>query len=881
MQTGSMGHRSTLGSREALMSGTSAWVRLGAIAAVAGALGTACTDGLTDIETQLTIAVTPAVSTLASLGEQVQLGAKVDVTSGATPSPVWVTRNVDVAAVGDDGRVRAVGNGETWIVALVEANGVKASDSARIVVSQVPVDVRVETTLDTLTWFGQTTRLEAVARDARGNPVTNVPIAWVSSDPTRAQVDTAGIVTALADGDATISASIGQVTANVTLAVAQQVATVTVAPAAVAITVGATQQFTATARDAGGTTVPGVKFLWVSANANVAVVDTTGLALGTGTGAVTITAVGRGEPGNAVLSVGASPTTPTQLAFSAQPTTSTAGQALSPAVEVEIRDASGNLVPTARNSVTLAFGSNPGGGALSGTKTVAAVNGIASFSGLWIDKSAAGYTLTAAAASLTGATSNAFTINPGAPTKLAFAQQPTDAQGNVVIAPAVTATILDAYNNVVTGATNAVTVGLGVNVWKSLFAPGATLLGTKTLNAVNGVATFSNLRVDKPGVGYALAATAAGLTGGSSNPFGINLTVQTVRAGKLGSHTCATTSGGTYCWGYGGDGQLGDGLGTFTSDSVARLVSGGLTFTQVSAGGAHTCGLTAGGAAYCWGYNGYGQLGNNSTTRSDAPVAVSGGLTFSSISAGNVHTCGTVGTAIYCWGYNGYGQLGDNSTTAREVPTQVAGGLTWASVSAATYHTCALTSGGSAYCWGYDGYGQLGNDASLANSSVPVVVAGGKTWTSINGGYYHTCGVDVNGAGFCWGYNGNGVLGADTTSYARNSTQPTPVPVFGGLIFSTIQLGYSHTCGLTTAGSAYCWGYNGSGQLGDGSTVQDSPLRVGVVGGLTFTSGALTAGSDYTCGRVGSAVWCWGYGYNGSLGNGAAVNKNTPVQIIQ
>jgi len=868
-----MWHRLALGSREALMTGTSAWVRLGTIAGVAGLLVTACTDGLTDIETQLVVTVTPEVSTLASLGEQVQLGAKVDVTSGAAPSPVWVTRNVDVAAVGDDGRVRAIGNGETWIVALVEANGAKASDSAHIVVSQVPVDLRVEKAVDTLTWFGQTTRLSAVAHDARGNPVADAPVTWVSSDPTRARVDSAGMVTALADGDAMISASIGQVTGTTILAVAQQVATVEVTPAAVAITVGATQQFAATAKDAGGTTVTGVKFLWVSANPAIAVVDTTGLARGTSVGAVTITAVGRGEPGNAVLTVGVSPSTPAKVAFSVQPTTSIAGQALSPAVEVEIRDANDNLVPTARNAVTLSFGANPGSGTLSGTKTVAAVNGIASFSGLWINKAAAGYTLSASATSLTGATSGAFTINPGAPTKLSFGQQPTDAQGNIAIAPAVTATILDAYDNVVTGATNAVTVGLGVNVWKSLFAPGATLLGTQTVNAANGVATFGTLRVDKPGTGYTLTANAAGLTGGASNPFTINLTVQALRAGKLGYHTCALTSGGTYCWGNGYDGELGDGLGTYRPDSVAGLVSGGLTFTQVSAGASHTCALTGAGAAYCWGYNGSGQLGNNSTTRTDAPVAVSGGLTFSSISAGGNHTCGVVGTALYCWGYNGYGQLGDNSTTQRLVPTQVVGGLAWGSVNAGLYHTCGLTTGGSAYCWGNDGNGQLGNDVNYVNSPVPVAVAGGLTWLRISAGYIHTCGVDANGAGYCWGYNGYGQLGDNTTTQS-----PTPVSVVGSLVFSSIQVGYYHSCGVTASGSGYCWGYNGSGQLGDGTNTNSSQ-RVAVAGGLTFTE--LSVGAEHTCGRVGNAAWCWGYGGYGQLGNGAATNRNTPVQIIQ
>jgi alpha-tubulin suppressor-like RCC1 family protein len=101
------------------------------------------------------------------------------------------------------------------------------------------------------------------------------------------------------------------------------------------------------------------------------------------------------------------------------------------------------------------------------------------------------------------------------------------------------------------------------------------------------------------------------------------------------------------------------------------------------------------------------------------------------------------------------------------------------------------------------------------------------------------------------------------------------------LAFSTITTGYYHTCGLTTAGSAYCWGYNAYGQLGDGSTVPDSPLRVAVAGGLTFSTGALSAGRYHTCGRVGAQAWCWGNGGNGELGNGARVNRNQPVQIVQ
>jgi hypothetical protein len=184
MGIGSIRQRSTFGSREALMTGRSAWVRLGSIAVAAGLFSLACTDTLTDATGDLTVTVSPATSTLASIGEQTQLAATVSVTRGTAPSAVWVTRNVDVAAVGDDGRVRAIGNGETWIVALAEADGLRAADSAKIVVSQVPVALAVAKSLDTLTWLGATTRLTAVAMDALGNPHQPWP-AWTPRVPSR------------------------------------------------------------------------------------------------------------------------------------------------------------------------------------------------------------------------------------------------------------------------------------------------------------------------------------------------------------------------------------------------------------------------------------------------------------------------------------------------------------------------------------------------------------------------------------------------------------------------------------------------------------------------------------------------------------------------
>ena len=204
---------------------------------------------------------------------------------------------------------------------------------------------------------------------------------------------------------------------------------------------------------------------------------------------MTITAVGKGQPGSAALTVGAQ--TPTKLTFSVQPSSTVAGAALSPAVQVEIRDANNNLVTTARDPVTIAFGNNAGSGNLSGTQVVNAINGIASFSGLWIDKAATGYTLAATSGSLTGATSAAFAVTPGAPSKLGFAAQPTNALGNAAVNPAVQVTINDFYNNR-TAATSQVTVALPTtppgNPWATAYSVGATLSGTVTVAAVGGAA---------------------------------------------------------------------------------------------------------------------------------------------------------------------------------------------------------------------------------------------------------------------------------------------------------------------------------------------------------------------------------------------------------
>lgn len=354
-------------------------------------------------------------------------------------------------------------------------------------------------------------------------------------------------------------------------------------------------------------------------------------------------------------------------------------------------------------------------------------------------------------------------------------------------------------------------------------------------------------------------------------------------------HTCALMPDGkAYCWGSGGDGQLGNGVnrstpGIVTADSPTPVaVIGGFKFALVSAGGSsHSCGLTIAGTAYCWGFGDQGQLGNGSKTlpapSSATPVPVVGGLTFKSISAGGTaaigHTCGitTVGET-YCWGAGIWGQLGNGSTDSTATPVLVSGGLTFASISAGVIQTCGVTISGATYCWGYNQFGQLGN-GTTTNSPTPVPVSGvGLTFTAVSLGDFHTCAVRANGAAYCWGGNGSGQFGNGTTT---NST--VPVPVSGGLTFTSINTGSGYTCGITTGGTAYCWGE--AGQLGNGTTT-GSTAPVPISGGLTFAS--VSAGHGHVCGVTtsGWSAYCWGNNTSGQLGNGTIfVNSLVPTRV--
>src|SRR6266513_5513067 len=188
----------------------------------------------------------------------------------------------------------------------------------------------------------------------------------------------------------------------------------------------------------------------------------------------TFTGAATGLTGATSAGFDVAPGAATQLVFTVQPGPATAGVAITPAVQVTARDAQGNTAAFT-GSVTVAIGSNPGGGTLSGTTTVAAVAGVATFASLSVSKSGSGYTLTVAASPLSGATSTAFDVAAGAATQLVFTVQPRDVTAGASIAPAVQLTARDAQGNTATGFTGDVTVAMGAN------PGGGTLTGTTTV----------------------------------------------------------------------------------------------------------------------------------------------------------------------------------------------------------------------------------------------------------------------------------------------------------------------------------------------------------------------------------------------------------------
>jgi alpha-tubulin suppressor-like RCC1 family protein len=251
------------------------------------------------------------------------------------------------------------------------------------------------------------------------------------------------------------------------------------------------------------------------------------------------------------------------------------------------------------------------------------------------------------------------------------------------------------------------------------------------------------------------------------------------QVGVGGNHTCAITPFDVaFCWGANFAGQLGD--GTFTDRPMPVRVARGLRWRQLSGGSGYSCGVTTEARAYCWGNNGNGQIGDG--TRLNVrlrPVAVVGGLLFRRIDAGSAHTCGvTTGDRAYCWGFGGLGGLGDGTTrNARPTPHAVATTRRFDHLSAGGAHTCGVTLAGRGFCWGDNHKGQLG-DGTTTNRLTPTALGVDLPLAQVSASIIpsHSCGVTTDGRAFCWGDNTYGQIG-DGTAIQRLRPVPVAEPI--------------------------------------------------------------------------------------------------------
>lgn len=703
--------------------------------------------------------------------------------------------------------------------------------------------------------------LSAQALDGSGRPLTGRTYTWRSEHPTAVGV------TPTTPGSASANVQVRAALANVlpdTITVGADgasavmvyqaipipVSKVDVRLATAALYVAQETTLIATATSATNDTLPNRRVAWASTNGTVATVDTTGrvTALAPGTTRFTATVAGVSDS-SAVLTVTQAPVARVQVQLDS--TTLVLGTTTQ--AHASLFDAGGHVL-TGR-PITWTSG-QPAIATTGATGLVTAVAvGTATIS-----------------ATSEGVSGNAtITVLP-LPVVSVVVTGPT--ANEVGLTPAV-------FTVSRTGATTApLTVYLQVggsarNGGDYVAVPSAVTIAAGATSAPVAITPIGDALVEGNETIVLTVVDGAGYTAGTSSvaqvvlvdaPWGLGGSLTTGRY-----HSCAlTTSDDAYCWGYNGNGQLGD--GTQLNKLIPEPVKGGHKFVSLTSNNAHSCGLTSAGDAWCWGDNSLGQLGDGSTTDRAIPVQASPGRKFVQLTAGAWHTCGLAsdGTA-WCWGWNLYGQLGDNSILDKTSAVLVQGVGNFGRLSGGGYFTCGVTRDGIAYCWGGNG-GQLG-DSTLTQRNTPVPVHGGLTFGLMATGANHACGLRPSGVAYCWGDNQVGQLG-DGTPIQRTTV---PVPVSQARVFSLLTTSGNHTCGLEFNALAFCWGYNADGELGVGisGTPRTAPSQV-QFGQLV----ALSAGNFHTCALTAQGkAWCWGLNQHGQLGDSTTISSSSPVRV--
>ncbi|QPX48300.1 regulator of chromosome condensation [Synechococcus phage S-SRM01] len=298
-----------------------------------------------------------------------------------------------------------------------------------------------------------------------------------------------------------------------------------------------------------------------------------------------------------------------------------------------------------------------------------------------------------------------------------------------------------------------------------------------------------------------------------------------------------------WTWGANSSGQLGNNTTTIRSTPVTTF-AGGTNWKQVFSGPDHTAAIKTDGTLWTWGGNSFGQLGNNTTTNSPTPITTfSGGTNWKQVSCGFYHTAAikTDGT-LWTWGFNSYGQLGNNTIINRTTPvTTFAGGFDWKQVSCKGYTVAAIKTDGTLWTWGWNIYGQIGDNTSTQRNTPVTTLAGGTNWKQVFCGEFYNQAIKTDGTLWGWGFNVFGQLGNNTTT-----DRSTPVTTFaGGNNWKQVSAAAFHTAAIKTDGTLWIWGNNNNGNLGN-NTSTDRITPVTTFAGGTNWKQVCSAGNNTT-----------------------------------
>lgn len=346
--------------------------------------------------------------------------------------------------------------------------------------------------------------------------------------------------------------------------------------------------------------------------------------------------------------------------------------------------------------------------------------------------------------------------------------------------------------------------------------------------------------------------------------------------------------GSLYGMGYNYYGQLGTGDNFYrTTPTPVVSLPGGRKVIAVAGGEIHSLAQANDGSLWAWGYGGNGQIGNNTFSTTYVPVPVSAlpdGRTAISIAAGELHNLVLANDgSLWAWGYGADGELGYGGSTTIPYPIQVAtlgDGRTVVQIAAGGFHNLALANDGSLWAWGFNGFGQLGNNYSAPAYAPWAVIPlpGGRVVAKIAAGYYHSLALATDGTIWAWGNGANGQLGNGGTGNAYTPVAVNPLP--GGRVPVAIAAGFYHSLALASDGTVWAWGYGFNGELGNAlSSGAYGPVAVNTLpSGRIVQTIAASGFHNYALATDGS-MWAWGFGGSGQLGNGSTVNAYWPVAV--